>query len=92
MSKAPNTVPEEERIWFVLAAYNMGYAYMLDARTLMVKTKGNPSSWFDVKQRLSLLSQKPHYSRLIYGYACGHETYAYVEDIRKYQISPVGYP
>ncbi|WP_054179390.1 membrane-bound lytic murein transglycosylase MltF [Trabulsiella odontotermitis] len=91
MSKVPDTVPQEERIWFALAAYNMGYAHMLDARALTAKQKGNPDSWADVKQRLPLLSQKPYYSKLTYGYARGHEAYAYVENIRKYQISLVGY-
>ena len=91
MSKVPESVPENERIWFALAAYNMGYAHMLDARALTAKTKGNPDSWADVKQRLPLLSQKPYYSKLTYGYARGHEAYAYVENIRKYQISLVGY-
>lgn len=91
MSKVPESVPEEERIWFALAAYNMGYAHMLDARALTAKQKGNPDSWSDVKQRLPLLSQRPYYSKLTYGYARGHEAYAYVENIRKYQISPVGY-
>jgi len=91
MAKVPETVPEEERIWFALAAYNMGYAHMIDARALTAKTKGNPDSWSDVKQRLPLLSQKPYYNKLTYGYARGHEAYAYVENIRKYQISLVGY-
>lgn len=91
MSKVPESVPENERIWFALAAYNMGYAHMLDARALTAKTKGNPDSWADVKQRLPLLSQKPYYSKLTYGYARGHRAYAYVENIRKYQISLVGY-
>ncbi len=91
MAKVPETVPEGERIWFALAAYNMGYAHMLDARALTAKTKGNPDSWSDVKQRLPLLSQKQWYQKLTYGYARGHEAYAYVENIRKYQISLVGY-
>lgn len=91
MAKVPDTVPKDERIWFALSAYNMGYAHMLDARTLTAKQKGNPDSWADVKQRLPLLSQKPYYSKLTYGYARGHEAYAYVENIRKYQISLVGY-
>ncbi len=39
MAKVPETVPEDERIWFALAAYNMGYAHMLDARSLTVKPK-----------------------------------------------------
>ncbi|MFU0885359.1 membrane-bound lytic murein transglycosylase MltF [Kluyvera sichuanensis] len=91
MGKVPDSVPQEERIWFALAAYNMGYAHMLDARALTAKQKGNPDSWADVKQRLPLLSQKQWYSKLTYGYARGHEAYAYVENIRKYQISLVGY-
>ena len=91
MDKVPDSVPQEEKIWFALAAYNMGYAHMLDARALTAKQKGNPDSWADVKQRLPLLSQKPWYSKLTYGYARGHEAYTYVENIRKYQISLVGY-
>ena len=91
MAKVPEAIPKEERIWFALAAYNMGYAHMLDAMALTKKQKGNPNSWSDVKQRLLLLSQKPYYSRLKYGYARGHEAYAYVENIRKYHISLVGY-
>ena len=91
MDKVPASVPKDEKIWFALAAYNMGYAHMLDARALTAKQKGNPDSWADVKQRLPLLSQKPYYARLTYGYARGHEAYAYVENIRKYQISLVGY-
>ncbi len=42
MAKVPETVPEEERIWFALAAYNMGYAHMLDARALTQKTERQP--------------------------------------------------
>ncbi|TNV20138.1 membrane-bound lytic murein transglycosylase MltF [Buttiauxella sp. B2] len=91
MSKVPETVPEEERIWFALTAYNMGYAHMLDARQLTAKQKGNPDSWADVKVRLPLLSQKQYYSKTTYGYARGHEAYAYVENIRKYHISLAGY-
>nr|WP_148677814.1 membrane-bound lytic murein transglycosylase MltF [Klebsiella sp. RIT-PI-d] len=91
IGKVPDTVPENERIWFALAAYNMGYAHMLDVRALTAKQNGNPDSWADVKQRLPLLSQKPVYGSLTYGYARGHEAYAFVENIRKYQISLVGY-
>ncbi|WP_314140982.1 membrane-bound lytic murein transglycosylase MltF [Buttiauxella noackiae] len=91
MSKVPESVPEDERIWFALTAYNMGYAHMLDARQLTAKQKGNPDSWADVKTRLPLLSQKQYYSKTTYGYARGHEAYAYVENIRKYHISLAGY-
>lgn len=91
MEKVPETIPEDERIWFALAAYNMGYAHMLDARRLTQKQGGNPDSWADVKLRLPMLSQKRYYAQTTYGYARGHEAYNYVENIRKYQISLVGY-
>ncbi|AUX73431.1 membrane-bound lytic murein transglycosylase MltF [Erwinia pyrifoliae] len=91
MEKVPPGVPEDERIWFALAAYNMGYAHMLDARKLTEKQKGNPNSWADVKVRLPMLSQKRYYSQTTYGYARGQEAYNYVENIRKYQLSLVGY-
>ncbi|WP_332909416.1 membrane-bound lytic murein transglycosylase MltF [Shimwellia pseudoproteus] len=91
INKVPDTVPESERIWFALTAYNIGYAHMLDARALTAKLKGNPDSWADVKTRLPLLSQKKWYSKTTYGYARGHEAYDYVENIRKYHQSLVGY-
>lgn len=91
MNKVPESVPEEERIWYALAAYNMGYAHMLDARALTAKLKKNPDSWADVKQTLPLLSQKRYYTLTTYGYARGHEAHAYVENIRRYQQSLVGY-
>lgn len=91
IEKIPSSVPEEERIWFALAAYNIGYAHILDARRLTQKQKSNPDSWAHVKLRLPMLSQKPYYSQTYYGYARGKEAYTFVENIRKYQISLVGY-
>lgn len=46
MAKVPDSVPEDERIWFSLAAYNMGWGHMLDARKLTKMQKGNPDSWW----------------------------------------------
>lgn len=42
MAKVPEAIPKEERIWFALAAYNMGYAHMLDAMALTKKQKRQP--------------------------------------------------
>lgn len=91
MAKVPDSVPIDERIWFSLAAYNMGWGHMLDARKLTKMQQGNPDSWLDVKQRLPMLSQKRYYSQLTYGYARGREAYNYVENIRRYQVSLVDY-
>ncbi|WP_145555006.1 membrane-bound lytic murein transglycosylase MltF [Yersinia canariae] len=91
MQKVPDTIPEDERIWFALAAYNLGYGHMLDARKLTKSQNGNPDSWVDVKMRLPMLSQKRYYPSTTYGYARGHEAYNYVENIRRYQVSLEGY-
>ncbi|MCW2483266.1 membrane-bound lytic murein transglycosylase MltF, partial [Candidatus Symbiopectobacterium sp. NZEC135] len=91
MEKMPESIPEDEKIWFALASYNMGYAHLLDARKLTEKQKGNPDSWADVKVRLPMLSQKRYYAQTTYGYARGHEAYNYVENIRRYMLSLEGY-
>jgi len=91
MDKMPGSIPQDERIWFALAAYNMGYGHMLDTRKLTAQQKGNPDSWADVKQRLPMLNQKRFLSRTTYGYARGTQAYNYVENIRRYQLSLVGY-
>ncbi|MCG8709464.1 membrane-bound lytic murein transglycosylase MltF [Brenneria sp. 4F2] len=91
MQKMPETIPEDEKIWFALAAYNMGYAHLLDARKLTARQNGNPDSWVDVKIRLPMLSQKRYYSQTTYGYARGQQAYNYVENIRRYMVSLEGY-
>lgn len=90
MQRVPDTISEDEKILFALA-YNMGYAHMLDARALMAKQQGNPDSWVDVKLRLPMLSQPRYYKQTLYGYARGQQAYNYVENIRRYEISLVGY-
>ena len=35
-----------------------------------------------------MLSQKRYYPQLTYGYARGREAYNYVENIRRYRVSP----
>lgn len=91
MDKIPESIPEDERAWFALAAYNIGFGHMMDARRL-TKTQGaNPDSWADVKQRLPMLSQKRYYAQTRYGFARGGEAFRYVENIRRYMQSLVGY-
>ncbi|MGR9053144.1 MAG: membrane-bound lytic murein transglycosylase MltF [Gammaproteobacteria bacterium] len=84
LKRIPKDVAEEDRIWFALAAYNVGYAHLLDARELARKSGKNPSVWADIKQVLPLLAQKRHFSSLKYGYARGMEPVRYIDRIRLY--------
>lgn len=91
MDRLPSSIPADEKIWFALAAYNIGYGHMMDTRELTKKQGGNPDSWVEVKQRLPLLTKEIYHSQTKYGYARGHEAYNFVENIRKYLASLNGY-
>ena len=47
------TVPSSDRIWFALAAYNMGPGALNSVRTKVKRSGKNPNSWADVYAYLS---------------------------------------
>ncbi|MBL4711020.1 MAG: membrane-bound lytic murein transglycosylase MltF [Gammaproteobacteria bacterium] len=77
-------VTEPDRTWMAMAAYNVGYAHLQDARKITRKLGKNPHLWVDVKQALPLLAKKKWYKDTRYGYARGWEPVRYVENIRSY--------
>ena len=82
--RIPKRIPEPDRSWMALAAYNMGMGHLHDVRKLTQKQGGNPDRWQDVNERLPLLSQEKWYRQTRYGYARGYEARQYVENIRSY--------
>ncbi len=82
--KVPERIPEPDRTWMALAAYNVGFGHLEDARRLTQANGGNPDRWMDVKKALPLLAKKKWYTQTRYGYARGHEAVRYVENIRSY--------
>lgn len=85
LERIPESVTGEDRLWFALAAYNVGFGHLLDARKLAVKLDKNPDLWLDVKEVLPLLARKKYYRTLKYGYARGSEPVRYVQRIRDFQ-------
>lgn len=83
-SRIPDTVLEPDRTWMALAAYNVGFGHLEDARDITRKRDGDPNRWVDVKESLPLLSQKKWYRDTRYGFARGKEPVRYVENIRSY--------
>lgn len=81
----PDHVPEPDRTYMALAAYNIGYAHLEDARVLAKRFKLNPDSWADVKKTLVMLNNPEYYSTVKYGYASGGAPIIFVESIRSYQ-------
>ncbi|OOH92451.1 lytic transglycosylase F [Pasteurellaceae bacterium 15-036681] len=87
MNQLPQSIAKEDRIWFALAAYNMGMGHLIDVRRLTKQLRGDPDNWLDVKKNLPLLAEKRYYTNLKYGYARGFEAFQYVENIRRYYNS-----
>ena len=79
-----DTVDEPDRTWMALAAYNVGFNHIKDARILVDWHDGNPDTWLDISKALPLLSQRKWYSQLRFGYARGWEPVLYVNNIRSY--------
>ena len=82
--KIPARIAEPDRTWLALAAYNVGFGHLEDARILAQRAGDNPDLWLDVRKYLPLLSQKRWYTKTRYGYARGQEPVTYVQNIRNY--------
>ena len=84
LKKLPARIMQPDRTWMALAAYNVGYGHLEDARVLTQRRGGNPDKWVDVKKNLPLLSKKKWHSKTKHGYARGEEPVRYVENVRSY--------
>lgn len=90
LAKIPERIAFPDNVWFALAAYNVGFGHLEDARIITTQNKGDPDKWIDVKKNLPLLSRKKWYKQTKHGYARGWEPVKYVENIRKYYDLLVG--
>ena len=82
--RIPKDIVEPDRTWLALAAYNIGFGHLEDARVLTERQGGNPDRWQDIRDYLPLLQQKKHYSTVRHGYARGREPVQYVQNIRHF--------
>lgn len=74
----------DERLKFVLAAYNSGIAHVFDARRLAKKYKRNPNVWSDHVDYFLLNKSDPQYyndSVVFFGYCRGEVPYRFVNEI-----------
>lgn len=82
--RVAGTVAEPDRTWMALAAYNVGFNHVKDARIIVEWQGGDPNTWIDLSKALPLLAQRKWYSLVPYGYARGWEPVLYVNNIRAY--------
>jgi membrane-bound lytic murein transglycosylase F len=82
--KIPDRIPEPDRTWLTVAAYNVGFGHLEDAR-ILAQTRGkNPDSWPDVRDQLPLLGEERWYSLVKRGYARGWEPVQFVDRVQRF--------
>jgi membrane-bound lytic murein transglycosylase F len=84
IDRVPERIDYPDRLWLGLAAYNVGYGHLEDARRLTQSLGGDPDRWLDVRDHLPLLTQERYYSQTRFGYARGYEPVHFVENIRTF--------
>ena len=84
-SRIPDRITEPDRTLFALAAYNVGYGHLEDARILTQRAGKNPDDWFDVAAHLSKLNNPKMTTQLKYGNADGKTAVTYVNNIMTYK-------
>jgi membrane-bound lytic murein transglycosylase F len=87
----PADIPEPDRTWLALAAYNIGPGHFNAARALAKLQGADPAAWYEMKQILPLLAQPKYYEKVKSGRARGGEAVLLVENIRAYHDILVRY-
>jgi membrane-bound lytic murein transglycosylase F len=84
LDTVPPRIEDPDRTWFAVAAYNVGFGHVEDARILTQQQGRDPDRWEDVRDFLPLLSQERWYTRTRRGYARGWEPVRYVDNVQAY--------
>lgn len=84
IEKLPERIPPQDRLWMGLAAYNIGFGHLEDARIITQMHGGNPDSWQEVREHLPLLTDEKWHSRVRRGYARGDVPVLYVDNVKRY--------
>jgi membrane-bound lytic murein transglycosylase F len=83
-AKVPDRIAEPDRSWLAVAAYNLGFGHLEDARILTQYQGADPDRWEEVRERLPLLNDKEWFSRVERGFAPGKTAVTYVDNVRRY--------
>lgn len=84
LRKFPDRIPLEDRLMMAVAAYNIGFGHVEDARIITESEGADKDSWEDVRKYLPLLADEKWYRQLKRGYAQGAVPVQYVDNVRHY--------
>jgi len=84
IDQLPDNIPDPDRTWLALVAYNMGVGHLNDVRGLTDSLGGDGTRWLDVRGSLPLLGQPKWYKQTRHGYARGRQAMQFVGNVRTY--------
>jgi membrane-bound lytic murein transglycosylase F len=84
IGKIPERIPETDRTWLAVAAYNLGFGHVEDSRIITQIRGGDADNWDDVSASLPLLADEKWHKRVQRGYARGSVAVQYVANVRLY--------
>ncbi len=84
IERLPIYINNDDKIWYALASYNVGYYHLRDSMALSIWQNENPTRWHSIEKVLPLLSHKKYYKKLPYGHARGLEPVLYVKRIKNF--------
>jgi membrane-bound lytic murein transglycosylase F len=94
VSRLESRIPQREKHFFALAAYNAGWNHVRDARRLAAQNEWNPNKWFGhTEKAMRLLEQPRYYRRARSGFCRGSATADYVLQVQsRYEHYAAHYP
>ncbi len=75
---------DPDRLYIALAAYNIGYGHVTDARSLARSLNLDPNRWSSLTKTLPMLRFRKYYKNSKYGYCRGNQPINYIRQINIY--------
>ena len=58
LERLPESIPRQDKLWMTIAAYNLGFSYLKEARKKTLNANGNANSWTEICNTLILMARE----------------------------------
>ena len=58
LERLPEPIPRQDKLWMAIAAYNLGFSYLQEARKRTLNANGNANSWTEICNTLILMAKE----------------------------------
>ena len=58
LERLPESIPRQDKLWIAIAAYNLGFSYLKEARKKTLNANGKANSWTEICNTLILMAKE----------------------------------